>query len=117
MGGSDIAICRVRIKLEGVINVKCENSYQLEELWKEKALPRPSYLHLQHLQLTLRFNPILTVYYGHIITQQPGGPEVLNEHLFSKWGNMDGAKDDEYHAQHVLCAQEEQLFALFKIVI
>lgn len=27
------------------------------------------------------------------------------------------AKDDEYHAEHVLCAQEEQLFALFKIKI
>lgn len=64
MGGSDIAICRVRIKLERVINVKCENSYQLEELWGKKALTRPSYLHLQHLQLTMRFNPILTVYYG-----------------------------------------------------
>lgn len=30
---------------------------------------------------------------------------------------MDEAKDDEYHAEHVLCAQEEQMFALFKIEI
>lgn len=50
------------------INVKCENGYQLEELWKEKTLTRPSSLHLQHRQLTLRFNPILTVYYGQFLT-------------------------------------------------
>lgn len=30
---------------------------------------------------------------------------------------MDEAKDDEYHAEHVLCVQEEQLFALFEIEI
>lgn len=30
---------------------------------------------------------------------------------------MNDAKDDEYHADHVLRAQDEQLFALFKIII
>lgn len=27
---------------------------------------------------------------------------------------MDEVKDDEYHSDWMLCAQEEQLFALFK---
>lgn len=30
---------------------------------------------------------------------------------------MDAAKDDKYHAERILWAQEEQLFALFKIEI